>query len=293
MRKLTRVKRIRLAALLAGILLAAALLKVDPSGAEGPNAVLPPKGERLVYDVSFLLFRNAAVGSLTMRYLPARNLYEGVVSAQTKGFVGLFSFFRRDTYRSLMRLSPEGRLIPIEFHKKVRQGGYRLTTSTFLDYKAGVMRWKSTMMDSDGTDVETQTRPIPKGFIYEDFISAFSNLRRGVYGPIVPGKVVQIPSLPTRNWFKKHKEKPQSFTVKLGKWTRGEDGSSRMEIAITVPKGLFGGRVEHARFQMREDHVPSGILLKDAILSADVKGKLRSSQVFRKELAAESSPPAP
>lgn len=281
-----RTRRRLTAGFLGGCLLLAAALLAGPAATEKAVPVSPPEEEVLVYDISFLIFRNAAVGSLTMRYLPDRGLYEGVVSAQTEGFIGLLSLYRRDTYRSVMRLSPDGRLIPVEFHKEVRMGGYKGTSSTYLDYKTGVMWWESTDVKGDETDVESRRHPIPPGAVYEDFISAFFNLRRGVYGPIAPGKEIRVLSLPTRKWFKERQKKPQHFTVKVGEWTRDKEGNLRMKVAIGVPKELFGQKVGAIRFDVREDKVPSRIIVKKAILFGDMKGKLRSRRVVKRRLTA-------
>ncbi|MFQ5692309.1 MAG: DUF3108 domain-containing protein [Nitrospinota bacterium] len=252
----------------------------------------PVVEEVLVYDISFLFFRNAAVGTLTMKYLPERGLYEGVVKAQTRGFIGFFSLYRQDEYRSLMRLSPNGRLIPVEFHRQVTMGGSRSSSATYLDYERGIMLFRSTEGYGDEAEVETKTHRIPAGFVYEDFISAFFNLRRGIYGPIQPGREVRVLSLPTRKWFKEHQKKPQYFDVKVGERTVNEDGVSRILVSITVPKELFGQKVGAIQFQIREDHVPSRIFVKDAIFFGDMRGSLRSQRPLRKELAAGPSPPA-
>ncbi len=256
------------------------------------DEVEPVVEEDLVYDISFLIFRNAAVGSLKIRYLPERDLYEGVVAAQTKGIIGFLSFYRRDTYRSLMRLAPDGRLIPVEFHKKVRMGGSETASTTVLDYQAGVIRWRSTKVNDYETEVEAKSHPIPAGAVYEDFISAFLNLRRGVYGPIRPGKEIRVPSLPTEKWFKEREKKTQYFTIKVGERRVDKDGVSRMVITLNVPKELFGQKVGKIQFHIGDDKVPSRITAKKVILFGDMKGKLRSRRTARKELAAVPSSPA-
>lgn len=242
--------------------------------------------EVLAYDISFLIFRNAATGTLTMKYLPERNLYEGVVSAQTRGFIRFVSFSRRDTYRSLMRLSPRGRLIPVEFHREVKIGGSLTASSTVLDYDAGVMRWKAT--ERNGEETEVKSHPIPAGVVYEDFISAFFNLRRGVYGHIEPGKEIRVLSMPTRKWFKERQKKPQYFTVKVGERKVDGDGIPRMEVAITVPRELFGQKVGDVQFHIGEDNVPYWIVVKKAVLFGDMKGKLRSRRTFEGNSAARA-----
>ncbi len=242
--------------------------------------------EVLVYDISFLIFRNAAVATLTMKYLPERRLYEGVVSAQTRGFIRFVSLSRRDTYRSLMRLSPRGRLIPVEFRKEVRIGSSRKTSTTVLDYDAGVMRWKST--EADGDEAEVKSHPIPAGVIYEDFISAFFNLRRGVYGPVKPGKEFRILSIPTRKWFKERQKKLQYFTVKVGERRIDENGIPSLEVALTVPKELFGQKVGDLQFHIGEDNVPLRIVVRKAVLFGDMKGKLRSRRTIERNFAAQA-----
>jgi hypothetical protein len=270
-----------------GMLLLAVALSASSAAAETASIAFPPDEETLVYDISFLIFRNAAVGKLTMKYLPERDLYEGIVTAQTKGFIGLLSLFRKDTYRSLMRLSPDGRLIPVEFHKQVKMGGWETTSTTFLDYDKGEMRWNSTEVNDDKKEVDVDSHAIPSGLVFEDFISAFFNLRRGSYGPIHPGQEAQVLALPTKKWFKEGQKDYKFFTVKVGERKVEKDGVARLTISIKVPKELFGQKVGDIRFFIREDKVPSKIVVKKAILFGDMLGKLRSRQIDSDDLAAD------
>ncbi len=273
---------------LAGIILFFGLLIPAGTGFAGPATDLSlPADESLVYDIGFLFFRKAAVGKLTLRYLPERDLYEGVVQAETKGFIGWLSLSRKDTYRSLMRLSADGgRLIPVEFSKEVRTWGYRFKSKTHLDYQAGVMWWRSTEEVGGKTSVKLKAYPIRAGVVYEDFISAFFNLRRGVYGPLRPGQRYRLLSLPTRQWVKKHGDKPQYFSVKVGETK--VDKVSRTIVSINVPKDLFGQKVGDIRFHLREDLVPSRIFVENVVLFGDMKGKLRTGYVPKRRLTARS-----
>ncbi len=264
------------AGFLAGWLLIVWVMATGLSPAEPALVPSAPVEEKLVYDISFLIFKNAAVGSLTMKFLPDRGLYEGVVAARTKGFIGLVSLFRQDRYRSVMRLDGDGRLVPVEFHKEVVMGGFKSVSSTFLDYDSGMMWWSSTESKRDDTEMEFKTHRIPPGTVYEDCISSFFNLRRGVCGPINPGKVIRVFSIPARKWFKERQRKPQFFSVTVGSRKTGADGLSGQDIAITVPKELFGQKVGAVRFRVREDNVPSRILVKKAIVFGDMRGMLRS-----------------
>ena len=272
---------------LAGFLLLAATPQPGPGAAETARVASPPEQENLVYDIGFLFFRKAAVGKLSLRHLPERDLYEGVVQAETKGFIGLLSLARKDTYRSLMRLSPDGgRLIPVEFSKEVHTWGYRFKSKTHLDYQAGVMWWKSTEEVGGETSVKLKAYPIRAGVVYEDFISAFFNIRRGAYGPLRPGQRYRLLSLPTRQWVKKHGDKPQYFSVKVGETK--VDKVSRTIVSINVPKDLFGQKVGDIRFHLREDLVPSRIFVENVVLFGDMKGKLRSRRVVKGRLVARS-----
>ena len=270
-----------------GMLLLAAALSGSSGAAEPASIAFPPEEETLVYDISFLIFRNAAVGKLSLKYLPERDLYEGVVTAQTKGLIGLLSLFRKDTYRSLMRLSPNGRLIPVEFHKEVKMGGWEISSSTYLDYDKGKMRWNSVEINGDEKEVDIDSHPIPGGLVFEDFISAFFNLRRGFYGPIHPGQEAHVLALPTKKWFKEGQTEYQFFTVNVGRRNLEKDGVARLTISIKVPKELFGQKVGDIRFFIREDKVPSRIVVKKAILFGDMLGKLRSRKIESDGLTAD------
>ena len=243
--------------------------------------------EVFVYDISFLFFRNAAEGTLTLRYLPGRDLYEGVLRAKTKGFIGFLSFARKDTYRSLMRLSEDGkRLIPIQFSKQVSMWGYQGSSTTNLDYNLGIIWWNSTEKTGGETTREIKAHPIPEGVVYEDFISVFFNLRRGAYGPIEPGRRYTLRALPTRQAFKKGGNKSQTFSIKVRQSNAG-DAPGKV-VSINVPKDLFGQRVGDIQFHLEENLTPSRILVENVLLFGDMKDKLRTHRVAgERRLAAQ------
>ena len=80
----------------------------------------------------------------------------------------------------------------------------------------------------------------------------------------------------TQKGFKERQKKPHFFTVTVESRKTGEDVHSGMDIAITVPKELFGQTVGAVRFRIREDNVPSRILVKKAIFFGDMRGMLHS-----------------
>ena len=268
---------------LAGVILGM-LMIVGIGIAESADEVSVRTEETFVYDISFLFFRNAAEGSLTLRYLPELDLYEGVLRAKTKGLTGLLSLARKDSYRSLMRLSNDGnRLIPVRFSKQVSTWGYKTSSTTHMDYNLGVMWWDSTEETGGENTREIKSHPIPEGVVYEDFISAFFNLRRGVYGPIEPGRRYTLPALPTRQAFKKGGKKLQTFSVHVGR--SKADGVARTLVSINVPKDLFGQRVGDIRFLLEENLVPSRILIENVLLFGDMKGRLRTHRAVKRQVA--------
>lgn len=285
-------KKSFLFSLFRGFFLFLAVLYAGPGTVESALAAEPVEEETLLYDISFLIFRNAAVGSLTVRYLPGRDLYEGTVIGETKGFISWMSFARKDTYRSLMRLSPDGKkLIPVEFSQEVRTWAYRVVSKTVLDYETGIMRWEYTEDVSGETSVEARSHPIPPGVIYEDFISAFLNLRRGSYGPLRPGREIKLFSLPTRKWFKENRKAPPRFKVKISGQEAQRDSGSILSVSVNIPDDLFGQKVGIIRFLLRQDLVPSHIVVENVLLFGDMKGSLRSRRIHRKEIATARKPP--
>ncbi len=267
-----RANRNWIAGFLAGLLLFAVAFLPGPAAAQTASVASLPEEETLVYNIGFLIFRKAADGSMALRYLPKRDLYEGVLQAKTKGFISWVSLAREDTYRSLMRLSPDGRLIPVEFFKEVHTWSYQITSRTVLDYESGVMRWKTTEVIGGKTSIEEKSQPIPPGVIYEDFISAFFNLRRGAYGSIRPGQNFRILSLPTDQWFEKKAEEPQYFLVRID--PAQEKGLSQTVVSIHVPEDLFGQTVGDIQFHMRQYFIPSRILVKKALIFGNMEGNL-------------------
>jgi len=74
--------------------------------------------------------------------------------------------------------------------------------------------------------------------------------------------------------------------VTVGSRKTGADGLSGLDIAITVPKELFGQKVGAVHFRVWEDNVPSRILVKKAIFFDDMRGMLRSRRTGCNRISA-------
>tara|TARA_B100001179_G_scaffold203825_1_gene166200 strand:- start:700 stop:1170 length:471 start_codon:yes stop_codon:yes gene_type:complete len=92
-------------------------------------------GETLYIDVSFLWFDNAAIARVGL-YEKNGVLYS-ILEAETKGFIGFFTSYRKHYYKATFDLvNEENRLRTKTFERKVIIGDVEDVTSHSFDYKS-------------------------------------------------------------------------------------------------------------------------------------------------------------
>ncbi len=81
------------------------------------------KGEELVCEIGFWLFKRVALGKLSFSEMEEKGHYMATLQAETLGVVGWLTRYRIDTYRSTMEEIDEGRrLRSISFEEDVKIG---------------------------------------------------------------------------------------------------------------------------------------------------------------------------
>ena len=101
-------------------------------------------GEKLIFDISFLWFTNAAEGSMLLE--KNGNEYIANLKAETKGFVGFFTGYIKHLYVSHMKVVGKKKgLQPYLFEKNVNFRRKKEKVITTLDYKTRTMPWYKTI----------------------------------------------------------------------------------------------------------------------------------------------------
>ncbi len=244
-----------------------------PSGNRGKATIAEFfKGEELVCEIGFWLFKRVALGKLSFTEMEKKGHYMATLQAETLGVVGWLTRYRVDTYRSTMEEIDEGgRLRSISFEEDVKIGNKLRKRIHQFDYQK--KKWIQLRRRKDGTTERTEEE-IPPGMIYDDFLTASYNFRYGVYGEIERGRTYTVATFPRKGSSsyeirvagKEEEEKRR----KSEKFKDGKDFYVKLFLdpEITHSKeGLIEG-------WLSKEFYPIEGTIKDVILFGDVKGTL-------------------
>ena len=152
-------------------------------------------GEDYSYGIDFLFFTRLAEGELRLVETGEPDVLRAVLIGRTLGIASWLAGDRTQTYSSLMRLLPDGSLDSIEHVSQIRKKRWgkwtdRLKIRSF-DYERGKITEEKF---KEGVLSSTKQHDIPDGQHPVDVLTAFYNLRAGIYGPLQRGTKVLIPT---------------------------------------------------------------------------------------------------
>lgn len=196
-------------------------------------------GEDLEYGIDFLFFRRLAEGRLQFEETAQPDIYRVELVGRTLGIASWLAGDRTQTYSSLMQLMPDGSLSSIEHISKIKKKRWGKWTDRekvrHFDYRAGKVVEEKLKA---GVIVSKAEHAIPEGVHPVDMLTAFYNLRIGVYGPLQPGNKILIPT-----------------------YTGKEAGNGFAEIEVTVLT---------AEEQKRHGYFPAEGLLLKAVIDPEI-----------------------
>src|SRR3989344_3844214 len=115
-------------------------------------------GEEFTYNIGFLWFKKAAIGKIGI-YKQEKGLYKITLQAETMGFIGFITKYRKDIYTTYVEEWEEGkRLRATRIEKIVRIGNKLREGYTIVDYNKRTYRWKSWGNEQEGKEIE---EPLP------------------------------------------------------------------------------------------------------------------------------------
>lgn len=228
-------------------------------------------GEDYLYAIDFLFFTKLAEGQLQLKKTEQPNVYRAELVGRTLGVASWLSGDRTQTYTSLMALAPDGSLQSIEHLSKIRKWRWgkwqhREKRQTF-DYAQGKV---SEQKKKDNTVSPTKEFPLPAGQLPVDMLTAFYNLRTGVYGPLARGTKLLIPTFA--------KEKVSNIEVKV--LTAEQQAkhdyfpSGGLLVEATVDPEIFETDSGRLYFWFNAAGTPSRGIVEDLIGLGDVRGYL-------------------
>ena len=227
-------------------------------------------GEVLRYEVGFWLIDPVGGGVADFRNL-GNGRYMVYHVGKAEGFVGWLTSYRREIYRSTMSTTNNGkRLIPHKFEEySVIGEWYRKKTTTY-DYPA---RKVITEGEKEGKPMGREEIEIPPGVFYDDPVTAFYNLRFGVYGKVEPGREFLLNTLPSK--------RPEIIRIKVA--SREETERRRTEekvktgkdllIQILIDREMWGRKKGELEIWFNRDLIPVSGMVKDIPFFGNVRGR--------------------
>ncbi|MBI3812884.1 MAG: DUF3108 domain-containing protein [Nitrospinae bacterium] len=228
--------------------------------------------ESLHYDISFLWFKNAAEGKITFAKGDTDNNFTAVLEAETLGFIGFITGYRKYIYIS--HLSYDGelkRLISTKFERIEIVGSKVWKSVNVMDYYTYKLTWKQLFMEKL---LKETVDDIPPGIIYEDILSALFNLRLGFSQHIEKGKDYVIKGVPGKgvvDYFI-HVSSPEEEIDRKNKLgIENEDGYL---LLVQVPKIIFKSKGT-IWIWFTKDLLPTAATVEDAVIFGNITGILR------------------
>ena len=227
-------------------------------------------GEVLRYEVGFWLIDPVGGGVADFRNL-GNGRYMVYHVGKAEGFVGWLTSYRREIYRSTMSMINNGkRLIPHKFEEySVIGEWYRKKTTTY-DYPA---RKVITEGEKEGKPMGREEIEIPPGTLYDDPVTAFYNLRFGVYGKVEPGREFLLNTLPSK--------RPEIIRIKVA--SREEAARRRAEekvktgkdllIQILIDREMWGRKKGELEIWFNRELIPISGMVKDIPFFGNVRGR--------------------
>jgi len=230
------------------------------------------KGEELTYEIGFWLFKRVALGRLSFKEMEKKGHYIAFLQTETLGILGWVARYRVDTYRSIMEEMDGGkRLRSLSFEEDVKIGSKLRRKTHLFDYHQG--KWIQMRRRKDGM-IEKSEEEIPKGMVYDDFLTASYNFRYGVYGSIERGKKYVVPTFPRKG----------STHYEVSVVSKEEEERRRNAEKLTDGKEIFvklflDPEITHSREGLIEGWLskelyPMEGTIRDVVLFGDVKGTL-------------------
>lgn len=232
-------------------------------------------GERLIFDISFLVFENAATADV--KFFKKNGHYYSILKAETKGFVGFVTSYRKHLYKASFDISEDGqRVLTRKFEREVITGDDVEKTTHYLDYISRKHFW---FKYNNNELTEQKTEAIPKGKFYDDILASFYNFRNSVYGPLAKGQRYKIDTIPDQSM----KDisvfiLPEDQQEKIRTDQNRPKGDEYL-LNVVIPKEVFKTDTGELLFWSSKHFIPLETKVLNYVLLGDLHVKLRERQV--------------
>jgi hypothetical protein len=165
------------------------------------------------------------------------------------------------------------RLRPLRFEEDIVSGGKIRKKITIFDYRG--RRFIQRRMNRMGVFIQSEEE-IPVGVIYDDFLTAFYNFRRGVYGVIQRGGRYRVRTVPKAGISTIDVEiatEEEEMRFRHGK--RDKRGAKyEYYVTVSLDKEITGSRTGRVKGWVSRDLVPIEGTIEDVVFVGDVRGFL-------------------
>ena len=241
------------------------------SSPEGMNTMRDLVGENHLYAIDFLFFEKLAEGQLQLTGTEDPGVYRVTLIGRTLGIASWLAGDRIQTYTALMKLTPEGSLQSIEYKSQIRKKRWGKWTykekNRLFDYDQKKIIEKKTSDSGVPSLVEYE---IPGEMQPVDMLTAFYNLRIGVYGPLAPGKTILVPTFSSKGFVEieahiltKEEQKKYEYFPETG-----------LLIQAVIDPEIFETKSGHLFVWFDQNGIPSRGVVEDMIGLGDVRGYL-------------------
>ncbi len=157
--------------------------------------------EELHYSIDFLFFKRLAAGRLSFRSTAEPDIYIAELEGRTLGVAAWLTSERTQRYTSRMRLMPDGRLRSLVHESQILKRKNNQWSDRGKRYRFDHAQGKVYQEKSrDGIYRPDQQFNLPKESDPVDILTAFYNLRAGIYGPLTAGSDLAIPTFSSKGF---------------------------------------------------------------------------------------------
>jgi len=248
------------------------LALVEVRAGAGRDLVSDFRGEELRYQIGVLWFKRAAIGRILFEMDRGNQGHKATLEGKTSGVIGWLTRYRRDIYTSYMEVIDGGkRFRPLRFEEDVVIGQKVRKKITLFDYGAGKLIKRR--MNRRGVFIQTEER-IPRGVVYDDFLTAFYNFRRGVYGKIQRGKRYRVRSIPKKGVSTIDVEIATREEELRRRHGEGNKGPKEYYVTLFLDKEITRSRTGRVKGWVSKNLVPIEGTIEDVVFFGDVHGVL-------------------
>ena len=232
-------------------------------------------GEKLSYDVSFLWFKRLAIGTISLSPGPEEGQYIALLEARTLGLTAFLTRDRIERVETLMEIGPEGLLRPLvqSAHTIKGEGSSRTERirSYHFDYQQRAVYYKNR---KTGKEPQEKTYQMDKDGPVYDLLSAFYNVRAEMFGPVVRGKHLALPTFTRRG----------TEDIIVARVVEKEQKRHRFFPAdsilckVLADPDTFGTKGREVFVGFNQEMVPRRAIVKNVIGLGDVRGILKKTE---------------